>query len=300
MASNVLLRGIRIDLTENNLYTLRRARASCSKASRSRSISTCSSRRRTRQNLPALRTLRGARSRDARGIRRAARRTARSCCMSSIRYRSPRTRTVRRSTASRPRTSGPRARRCISAWRAPTASDDRRIPFFQPDPAKEAFLEYDLARLVYNLAHPNKVVVGLLSGAPMHGGFDPETQQPSSRGSSPSRRGNCSTSARCSRDADDRGRRGRILDRPSGDVATDALRDRPVRAARRPPADLRGSGRGDPVRGCGPQRFVGARRGPRSSRCSTAWGVKFAPSEVVADKLRVSIRSGQRPIRHMA
>jgi ABC-type uncharacterized transport system involved in gliding motility auxiliary subunit len=53
------------------------------------------------------------------------------------------------------------------------------IPFFQPDPAKEAFLEYDLARLVYNLAHPQKAVVGLISGAPIAGGFDPQTQQPS-------------------------------------------------------------------------------------------------------------------------
>jgi ABC-type uncharacterized transport system involved in gliding motility auxiliary subunit len=53
------------------------------------------------------------------------------------------------------------------------------IPFFQPDPRKEAFLEYDLARLIYNLANTNKVVVGLLTSAPIGGGFDPTTQQPS-------------------------------------------------------------------------------------------------------------------------
>jgi ABC-type uncharacterized transport system involved in gliding motility auxiliary subunit len=53
------------------------------------------------------------------------------------------------------------------------------IPFFQPDPTKEQFLEYDLARLVYNLANPKKTVVGLLSGAPIGGSFDPQTQQPS-------------------------------------------------------------------------------------------------------------------------
>ena len=53
------------------------------------------------------------------------------------------------------------------------------IPFFQPDPRKEAFLEYDLARLVYNLATPDKVVVGLLTSAPIGGGLDPATQQPS-------------------------------------------------------------------------------------------------------------------------
>jgi ABC-type uncharacterized transport system involved in gliding motility auxiliary subunit len=54
-----------------------------------------------------------------------------------------------------------------------------RIPFFQPDPRKEAFLEYDLARLIYNLANLDKTVVGLLTSAPVGGGFDPQTQQPS-------------------------------------------------------------------------------------------------------------------------
>lgn len=46
------------------------------------------------------------------------------------------------------------------------------------DPAKEASLEYDLARLIYSLANPKKIVVGLLSGAQLAGGFDPQTQQP--------------------------------------------------------------------------------------------------------------------------
>src|SRR6185436_15466639 len=50
------------------------------------------------------------------------------------------------------------------------------IPLFLPDspdrPAKEQFL-------VYDLAHPNKTVIGLLSGAPITGGFDQQTQQPS-------------------------------------------------------------------------------------------------------------------------
>lgn len=46
------------------------------------------------------------------------------------------------------------------------------------DPSKEGSLEYDLARLIYSLAHPDKNVVGLISGVPMGGGFDPQTQQP--------------------------------------------------------------------------------------------------------------------------
>jgi ABC-type uncharacterized transport system involved in gliding motility auxiliary subunit len=50
------------------------------------------------------------------------------------------------------------------------------IAFF--DPRKEMFLEYDLARLVYNLSNTKKTVVGLLTSAPIGGGFDPLTQQP--------------------------------------------------------------------------------------------------------------------------
>lgn len=53
--------------------------------------------------------------------------------------------------------------------------DQDVIGFFQPD--KENFLEYDLAKLIYNLSNPDKVVVGLLPGVNMTVGFDPQTQQ---------------------------------------------------------------------------------------------------------------------------
>jgi len=49
------------------------------------------------------------------------------------------------------------------------------IPFF--DPQKEAFLEYDIAKLVQSLAVPDKPVVGVLSSIALTGGFDPETRQ---------------------------------------------------------------------------------------------------------------------------
>lgn len=52
------------------------------------------------------------------------------------------------------------------------ATDGRAvIEFFQPD--KEAFLEYDLARLVHQLATPRRKVVGLVSTLPLAGGYDP-------------------------------------------------------------------------------------------------------------------------------
>lgn len=45
------------------------------------------------------------------------------------------------------------------------------------DPQKEAFLEYDLARLIYGLAKPNRPVVALMSGISMTAGFDQRTQR---------------------------------------------------------------------------------------------------------------------------
>src|SRR5690606_13699781 len=42
------------------------------------------------------------------------------------------------------------------------------------------FLEYDIARMVYSLATPEKPVIGLMSGVMMSGGFDPQMQRPTS------------------------------------------------------------------------------------------------------------------------
>jgi ABC-type uncharacterized transport system involved in gliding motility auxiliary subunit len=49
------------------------------------------------------------------------------------------------------------------------------IEFF--DPHKEQFLEYDVVKLVYQLANPRKPVVAWLSSLPMGPGFDPQTGQ---------------------------------------------------------------------------------------------------------------------------
>ena len=53
--------------------------------------------------------------------------------------------------------------------------DEATIGFL--DPAKETFLEYDLAKLIDTLANPQRPVIGLISNLPMNGGFDPATQQ---------------------------------------------------------------------------------------------------------------------------
>jgi ABC-type uncharacterized transport system involved in gliding motility auxiliary subunit len=56
-----------------------------------------------------------------------------------------------------------------------SVGEEAVIEFLQPD--QESFLEYDLAKLIYSLANPDKVVVGLLAGVSMNAGFDPRTQQ---------------------------------------------------------------------------------------------------------------------------
>src|SRR5471032_2227585 len=48
------------------------------------------------------------------------------------------------------------------------------IPFLQPD--KEAFLEYDVAKLIHELNATKKAAVGLVSSLPMGQGFDPQTR----------------------------------------------------------------------------------------------------------------------------
>jgi ABC-type uncharacterized transport system involved in gliding motility auxiliary subunit len=53
--------------------------------------------------------------------------------------------------------------------------DDMQVmPFLQP--SKEKFLEYDLAKMISMLGNPQRKTLGLLSSLPMQPGFDPATQ----------------------------------------------------------------------------------------------------------------------------
>lgn len=63
---------------------------------------------------------------------------------------------------------------------AGTNSTDGRAVIDFLDPAKEPFLEYDVAKLLVELTQPKKPVIGWLSSLPMSGGFDPATEQPHS------------------------------------------------------------------------------------------------------------------------
>ena len=52
-----------------------------------------------------------------------------------------------------------------------STDNDASIAFFSND--REPFVEYDVPKLVYNLANPKKRVVGLLTGLPLDGGMAP-------------------------------------------------------------------------------------------------------------------------------
>lgn len=50
------------------------------------------------------------------------------------------------------------------------------LPFLQPD--HEGYLEYELTQMIYRLQREKAPVIGMLSGLPVMGGFDPRTGQP--------------------------------------------------------------------------------------------------------------------------
>ena len=56
-----------------------------------------------------------------------------------------------------------------------SVGDQETIAFI--DPSKEATLEYDLAKLVSTLANPQRKIVGLVSGVSMTGQYNPQTQR---------------------------------------------------------------------------------------------------------------------------
>jgi ABC-type uncharacterized transport system involved in gliding motility auxiliary subunit len=55
-----------------------------------------------------------------------------------------------------------------------TLDEVQVMPFLQP--SKEKFLEYDLAKMVATLGNPDRRTLGLLTSLPMQAGFDPATQ----------------------------------------------------------------------------------------------------------------------------
>lgn len=54
---------------------------------------------------------------------------------------------------------------------ANSTDNEETIGFFAPE--RERFIEYDVTKLIYTLAHPKKPTIGLVSTLPLDGGLDP-------------------------------------------------------------------------------------------------------------------------------
>ena len=57
-----------------------------------------------------------------------------------------------------------------------STDDTERVPFFERE--RETFLEYDLTRIIYDLANPRRVKVGLVTSLPVAGGLPTEESAP--------------------------------------------------------------------------------------------------------------------------
>ena len=190
---------------------------------------------------------------------------------------------------------------------AGTNSTDGRaaIEFF--DPKKEQFLEYDVVKLVYQLANPKKPVVAWLSSLPMTGGFDPHTGQMREPWMVYSDAQQLFDLRPLDQNA------GRIDPEvnvlvlvhpkelsPAAQFAIDqyALRGGHILAFVDPlaEADTAGAEPGNPM------ASMGADKSSHLTPLLTAWGVKFNSDEVVADRghaLSVTLRQGEQPVEHL-
>jgi len=190
---------------------------------------------------------------------------------------------------------------------AATNSTDGRdaIPFF--DPAKEEFLEYDVAKLINQLGNPKKPVVAWLSSLPMTPTVDPETGQMRD----PSTLYRQAQELFTVRNLDaqnvkiDPDVSVLVLVHPKAlsDAAQFAIDQYALRGGRLlvfvdPWAEQDRSG-ADPQN---PMAAVSADKSSHLEKLLTAWGVDFDISKVVGDQelaLQVGSRPGEPPVRHL-
>src|SRR5579872_7028182 len=190
---------------------------------------------------------------------------------------------------------------------AGTNSTDGRqaIEFF--DPSKEEFLEYDVVKLVYQLANPKKPVIAWLSVLPMSSGYDPQTGQMREPWAIYTQaeqlfdiRPIDQTAAKIDPDVNVL-----VLVHPKNlspamQFAIDqfALRGGHIAAFVDPLAEADQSG-ADPRN---PMAAMAADRSSKLGTLLTAWGVQFSAKQVVADRARalsVSMRRGEAPTPHL-
>src|SRR5215469_10389544 len=190
---------------------------------------------------------------------------------------------------------------------AATNSTDghKAIEFF--DPNKEQFLEYDVVQLIYQLANPKKPVVAWLSGLPMGPGFDQMTGQMREPwviyGQAEQLFDLRPLDANAARIDPDVNVLVLVHPKnlsPATQFAIDqyALRGGHILAFVDPVAEADTAGN-DPRN---PMAAMGADKSSHLGELLTAWGVKFDATQVVADRghaLSVSMHQGEQPVEHL-
>lgn len=192
---------------------------------------------------------------------------------------------------------------------AGTNSTDGRaaIPFLQPD--KEGFLEYDIAKLVHELSRGSRPVVGLVSSLPVTAGFDPASQrmrEPWAVVQEWEQLFELRSLDAAGLQAIDEEIDQLVLIHPRN-LSEDAqfaidqfvLRGGHLLVFVDPDAELDGSG-AEPGN---PMAAMMADKASDLPRLFQAWGLEYDPAQVVLDRSRavpISTGAGQAPVRHPA
>jgi ABC-type uncharacterized transport system involved in gliding motility auxiliary subunit len=172
--SNAMLRGMRIDLTENRLYTLSEGtRQVVAELDEPINLYFFYSDRGT-QNIPFLRSYAQRVREFLEEVAAASRGKVRLAVIDPLPFSEDEDRAAGYGLQAVP--VGASGETIYFGLAGTNALDGQSaIPFFQPD--KETFLEYDVAKLIHSLGEPVRPVVGLISQLPISGGFDPNTRQ---------------------------------------------------------------------------------------------------------------------------
>ena len=161
-----LLDGVQIDLTQDHIYTLAPGTRDIARSPREPVQLTLYFSRHSARDLPQLRAYAQRVRTLLREVARVSQGRVRLALVDPRPYSAAEDRALAAGLSALP--VGPEGQRVIFGLVGTNATTGiADIPFLQPD--KEAFLEYDVARLIHELVTPQRPVVGLISGLPVEG-----------------------------------------------------------------------------------------------------------------------------------